>query len=117
MRRWRTAMARASSVRCWSGLALMAHPITRREYRSRSTATYEPTRLRRHRRDIAHPDPIEGGRHKALLQHIGRGRRQLMPFHADAEPADAPCFQAREFSEACHAMPPTRHPGLRQGLP
>ena len=77
----------------------------------------EPTRLRRHRRDIAHPDPIEAGRHKALLQHIGRRRRQVMPFHADAEPADAPCFQARECSEACHTMPPTRHPGLRQGLP
>ena len=35
----------------------------------------EPARLRRHRRDIAHPDPIEGGRHKALRQHIGCGRR------------------------------------------
>lgn len=42
----------------------------------------EPACLRRHGGDIAHPDPIQGGRHKALFQDIGRGRRQLMPLDA-----------------------------------
>jgi hypothetical protein len=33
-RRWRTAIARVSSVSCWSGLLLMAQPITRAQVKT-----------------------------------------------------------------------------------
>ena len=70
----------------------------------------EPASSRRDGGEIPPPDAIEGGRHGALLQQIGRGWRQLMVFHDHAEPTDPPGFQVRELPQARHAMAATSDP-------